>query len=176
MEDFVLIKPKIEYAEQIAEYRKKFIEAGSSMDGSGPLRRIDKPMEYIKFCMACENPVTVPKDLVPATQFILVRKSDDKLVGMIQVRHCFNAFLEIFGGHIGYSVRPSERRKGYAKKMLGMVLPFCKQIGLENVLVTCIEGNVGSEKAILANGGIYESTVYNSKTNVNLKRFWIATK
>jgi len=145
------------------------------MDGTGFLRRIDEPIEYIKFCIACENPDTVPENLVPATQFLFVRTCDDKLIGMVQVRHHFNDFLEKFGGHIGYSIRTDERQKGYAKKMIKKVLPFCKEIGIEKVLVTCIDGNVGSERTILANGGVYESTVYEPNTNVNLKRFWITT-
>lgn len=173
MKEYILMKPTMEYAEQIAEYRKEFLEAGDSMDGTGPLRRIEEPSEYIKFCVACENPDTVPENLVPATQFLFIRTFDNRLVGMIQVRHYFNDFLEVFGGHIGYSIRPSERRKGYAKKMLNNVLPFCKEMGIEKVLITCIDGNVGSEKTIFANGGSYESTVYESSANVNLKRFWI---
>lgn len=176
MEDYILIKPTVEYAEQIAEYRKEFLEAGDSMDGTGPLRRIDDPSEYIKFCMDCENPATAPENFVAATQFLFIRSFDNRLVGMIQVRHYFNDFLERFGGHIGYSVRPTERQKGYAKKMLKEALPFCKEIGIEKVLITCIDGNVGSEKTILANGGVYESTVYEPNDNVHLKRFWITTK
>lgn len=143
------------------------------MDGTGPLRRYEDPMEYIHFCQSCENPETVPVPLVPATQFLFIRKCDDKLLGMIQIRHCFNGFLETYGGHIGYSVRPNERRKGYAKTMLKMALPYCKEIGLAQVLVTCIDGNIGSEKAILANGGRYESTVYEPNAKKQLKRFWI---
>lgn len=172
---FILMKPAFEYTEQISEYRKEFLRAGDSMDGTGPLRRISDPKEYIKFCRAGENPAKVLKEFVPATQFLFIRTLDNRLVGMVQVRHYFNGFLERFGGHIGYSIRPSERRKGYAKKMLKMVLPFCKEIGIEKVLITCIDGNVGSEKTILANGGVYESTVYESNANVNLKRFWITT-
>ncbi|MBQ9959367.1 MAG: GNAT family N-acetyltransferase, partial [Oscillospiraceae bacterium] len=104
---------------------------------------------------------------------LFVRKSDDKLVGMLQVRHCFNDYLKQYGGHIGYSVRPSERRRGVAKEMLHAALPFCREAGLERLLITCIEGNTGSEKTILANGGIYESTVLEPNENVLLKRFWI---
>ena len=92
---------------------------------------------------------------------------------MLQVRHCFNCFLEKYGGHIGYSIRPSERKKGYAKEMLRQTLPFCKEIGLKKVLITCIDGNIASEKVILANGGVYESTITEPSTGVRLKRFWI---
>ena len=175
MEDYILIKPTMEYAEQIAEYRKAFLESGDSMDGTGPLRRMTDPGEYISFCETCEMRATVPENLVPATQFLFIRTFDNKLVGMIQIRHELNDFLKLYGGHIGYSVRPGERRKGYARKMLKKALPYCAEIGINKVLVTCIAGNVGSEKTILANGGVYESTVYESSAKVNLKRFWIAT-
>ena len=173
MEELILIKPTPEYGIQIIEYRQEFLDAGNSMDGCGPLRRFDNSLEYLKACKDYENPETVPENLVQATQFICVRKSDNKLVGMIQVRHRFNEYLEKYAGHIGYSIRPTERRRGYAKEMLKMALPFCKGIGLNKVLISCIDGNIGSEKTILANGGVYESTVHEPNGNKNLKRFWI---
>ena len=173
MEEFILIRPTDEYASQIAEYRQEFLDEGGSMDGCGPLRRIDDPHEYLKLCKDYESEEDVPAHLVPATQFIFVRKSDNRLLGMLQVRHKFNDYLEKYAGHIGYSVRPSERRKGYAKEMLKMALPFCREIELDKVLISCIDGNIGSEKTILANGGVYESTVHEPNDNVDLKRFWI---
>ena len=173
MNDLFLVKPSSEYANQIIEYRQEFLNAGDSMDGTGPLRRFENPEEYIKTCAEYEDPQTFPTHLVPATQFLFIRKSDNKLVGMIQVRHCFNDYLEKYAGHIGYSVRPSEQRKGYAKEMLRITLPFCREIGLNKVLITCTDRNIGSEKTILANGGVYESTVHEPNENKNLKRFWI---
>ena len=173
MEELILIKPTPEYSIQIMEYRQEFLDTGDSMDGCGPLRRLDNSTEYLKVCADYENSKTVPVDKVQATQFFCIRKSDDKLVGMIQVRHYFNEYLEKYAGHIGYSIRPSERRKGYAKEMLKMALPFCKEIGLFKVLISCIDGNIGSEKTILANGGVYESTVLEPNSNRFLKRFWI---
>ena len=173
MEEFILLRPTSEYASQIIEYRHEFLDAGDSMDGSGPLRRFENPEEYIKICAEYEDPEKVPSHLAPATQFFFIRKSDNKLVGMIQVRHRFNDYHEKYAGHIGYSVRPSERRKGYAKEMLEMVLPFCCKIGIDTVMITCIDGNIGSEKTILANGGIYESTIHEPNSDRNLKRFWI---
>ncbi len=174
MEEFVLMRPASEYASQIVEYRQEFLDAGDSMDGTGSLRRIVDPEEYIKTCLDYENPLKVPSHLVPATQFFFIRKSDNKLVGMLNVRHHFNDYLEKYAGHIGYSVRPSERHKGYAKQMLKMALSFCREIGIEKVLITCKDGNIGSEKTILANGGVYESTVHEPNENKDMKRFWIA--
>ena len=166
-------RPTAEYAEQILECKKEYLAEGSSMDGCGPLRRTEDPMEYIQKCALEEDPKTCPAPLVPATQLMLIRKADDRVLGFLQVRHEFNEYLSKFGGHIGYSVRPSERRRGYAKEMLRMALPYCREIGLDQVLITCMDGNVGSEKTILANGGVYESTVHEPLDRVDLKRFWI---
>lgn len=173
MEKLILMRPTAEYAEQIMECKKEYLAANSSMDGCGPMRRTDDAMEYIEKCALEETPETCPATLVPATQFMLVRKEDNKVLGFLQVRHRFNEYLSKFGGHIGYSVRPSERRKGYAKEMLKMSLPFCRDIGLDKVLITCIDGNIASEKTILANGGVYECTVHEPNENKDLKRFWI---
>lgn len=174
MDAFVLMRPTSAYAGQLAEYRQAFLDAGSSMDGCGPLRNFEDMDAYIQICRDYEDPRTTPAHLVPATQFLFIRKCDNKLLGMLQVRHCFNDFLEKYAGHIGYSVIPSERRKGYAKEMLKMALPFCREIGMDKVLISCVDGNIGSERAILANGGIYEATVYEPNGGRSLKRFWLS--
>lgn len=176
--DFFLVEPNEVYAEQIREYRQDFLDTDSSMDGCGSLRRYEDPIAYISKCKKYLNPETLPDGAVIATQFLYVRKVDMRLVGMIQIRHYFNDYLSKYGGHIGYSVRPSERRKGYATSMLNAVLPYCKEIGLEKILISCIDGNIGSEKVILNNGGVYESTVYepcqkSGMKRYKLKRFWI---
>ena len=173
MEELLLIRPTNEYANQIAEYRQEFIDAGDSMDGCGSLRSIEDQYEYVQKSMNYESLKTLPKDKVLATQFMLIRKNDNKLVGMIQVRHYFNDYLEKYAGHIGYSVRPSDRRKGYAKEMLKKALTFCREIGIDKVLIACFDGNIGSEKTIIANGGVYESTVHEPHADKDLKRFWI---
>ncbi len=64
--------------------------------------------------------------------------------------------------------------KGYASQMLKTALPKCKELGIEKVLITCIDNNEGSRKTILANGGLYESTVYEPDEKVSLERYWIA--
>lgn len=171
--EFFLVEPCEEYAEQIAEYKQAFLDADSSMDGCGLLRRCEDPLTYISECIKYTSPETLTEGLVLATQFFYIRKADNRLVGMIQVRHYFNDWLSKFGGHIGYSIKPDERRKGYATSMLKAVLPYCKEIGLDKILISCIDGNFGSEKTILNNGGIYETTVYEQDRKRNLKRFWI---
>ena len=171
--DFYLVEPSEKYAEQIKKYRQDFLDTGCSMDGCGPIRKYEDPIAYISECKKYTSQDTLPEGLVIATQFFYVRKADNCLVGMIQIRHYFNDYLSKFGGHIGYSVKPSERRKGYATAMLKAILPYCREIGLDKILITCIDGNIGSERTILNNGGVYESTVYEAGANCSLKRFWI---
>lgn len=168
-----LIKPDVTYTEQIRLYRQEFLQAGSSMDGCSALERIENPSDWLEQVESLSHKETVPDNWVQCTQFLYVRKSDNRLVGMIQVRHYFNEFLEKFGGNIGYSVRPSERKKGYATKMLQDCLIYCKELGLEKVLITCLDDNVGSRKTILTNNGIYDTTVFEPEKNVNLERYWI---
>ena len=168
-----LIEPTMEYDSQIQAYRREFLETEGSMDGCGSLRRFETTREWLDQVEALRRPETTPPQLVPSTQYIYVRESDSKVVGVIQIRHCFNEFLEKYAGHIGYSVCPTERRKGYATQMLRLALPACKALGLDRVLISCVEGNEGSKRTILRNGGVYESTVYEPGEGVYLERYWI---
>lgn len=173
MENMKFIEPTLEYEEQIRVYRQELLDSGSSMDGTGPLRRIEDPKEWIEYCVKGKNEENVPEGMVPATQYIFVRESDNKIVGMFQIRHYFNDFLEKYAGHIGYSVAPSERRKGYATQMLQIGLTKCKEMGIHKVLIACIDTNEASRRTILKNGGVYESTVQEPHKGANLQRYWI---
>ena len=85
----------------------------------------------------------------------------------------FNEYLEKYAGHIGYSVHPDERRKGYASEMLANTLPYCKGLGIKRVLVTCDADNEASRRTIVKNGGVYEKTVHEPEENVDIERYWI---
>jgi predicted acetyltransferase len=170
----MLVKPDESLLEEIQAYRGEMLAAGSSMDGTGPLRRMEDEREWLDFNRAAEDPETLPEGLVAAEQFAYLREEDQKIVGMIQFRHELNDYLRAYGGHIGYSVRPSERRKGYAKRMLADCLDICRAFGLTRVLVTCHEDNEGSRRTILANGGVYENTVYSERDDATHQRYWIS--
>ena len=168
-----LIWPTMEYDASIQAYRREFLESGDSMDGCGSLRRFDRTQDWLDQVEQCRRAETTPASWVPATQYIYVRETDKKVVGVIQIRHYFNEYIEKYAGHIGYSVAPSERRKGYATQMLKSVLPECRQLGIDRVLITCIQGNEGSRRTILNNGGVYESSVYEPGIGRPLERYWI---
>lgn len=174
MDTIRLMHPTEEYLEQVWDYRQECLDAGSHMDGCGPLRRVESPAEWLANVRKCMDPVTLPEGKVQATQFLAVRESDNKVVAMIQVRHYFNEYLEKYAGNIGYSTRPSERRKGYAKEMLRLTLPFCREIGLDKVLIACEPDNPASRRTILANGGVYECIVHEPGEDIDLERYWIS--
>ena len=108
---------------------------------------------------------------VPATTFFAF--VEERLVGMINIRHQLNPFLLQVGGHIGYMVRPSEQRKGYAKQMLKNAVEYLQQaFSIKEILVTCSPENIGSKKTILANGGVYERTTFHPDFG-KVDQYWI---
>ena len=173
MPDRILIRPSEEWLEEVRAYRQEFLDNGDSMDGAGPLRRCEDPAAWLAETRLYERPETVPEGKVQATQFLCVRPSDGRLLGMIQVRHRLNDYLARYAGHIGYSVRPSERRKGTAAWMLREALSYCRALGLDCVMVSCLCSNEASRRTILANGGVYDKTVYEPDAGVDLELFRI---
>ena len=104
-EELILVKPSKDYLEQIYEYRQEFLENDDSMDGTSSLRRFENIEEWLQWVDKNENEETCAKEFVPSSQFLTIRKSDNILVGMVDVRHKLNKHLLKFGGHIGYSIR-----------------------------------------------------------------------
>ena len=110
---------------------------------------------------------------VPADTYFLVRESDDRIIGMINIRHCLNENLRLIGGHIGYSVRPTERRKGYNKVNLYLALKRCNELGIKKVYLDCDVNNPGSYKTMEALGGIREKKYICSKHDGEVYRYGI---
>ena len=171
MDELRLAIPDESLLDEIAAYRQAMLNADSSMDGCGPLKRMENPAEWLAFRRQLDNPATTPPNWVPMTQFVCLRGA--KIAGMIQVRRELNDFLREYAGHIGYSVRPNERKKGVATWMLQNVLPHCRDMGLTRVMVACEPWNDGSRKTILHGGGVYAKTVHCEERNIDLEQYWI---
>ena len=169
----LLIEPTMEYDKQIQDFKQDFIINEASLEGSGSLRKYETTEEWLKHIELFKDSSTCPKDTVPTSQYIFIRKYDNKMIGVIQIRHSFNDLIEKYAGHVGYSICPSERKKGYGSLMLKLALPICKELGINKVLITCVEGNLGSRGVIENNGGKYESTVYWKERDEYLERYWI---
>jgi predicted acetyltransferase len=121
----------------------------------------------------CAAGVGLPAGFVPHTTYWLVRDGRD-VVGVSNLRHELTEALRLRGGHIGYGIRPSERRKGYATCILGLTLGKARERGIGPVLVTCLKGNIGSAKAIQKNGGVLEAEYPLEGQPDLMQRYWIA--
>ncbi|MBO5177273.1 MAG: GNAT family N-acetyltransferase [Lachnospiraceae bacterium] len=122
-----LIKATDLPASNVMEFRQAFLSAGEcSINGSRGLHHCEKYEEWLWLVKECEKP---DNNLlgVQASTYFAVRESDEKVVGCIELRHTLNEALAVIGGHIGFSVIPEERRKGYATEMLKQVLAVAKK-------------------------------------------------
>ena len=156
MDKLILREMTIDDKDSVLEYLKEFTEYGSAMHGLGGassatsfedlLEKFEqgKHFEYSGY----------EGDLTPCASYLVVRESDDRIVGSINFRwHLTRKLDENFGGNIGYGIRPSERRKGYATESLRLGLELCRKKGLKSVRIGCYTDNTGSRKTILNNGG-----------------------
>ena len=171
MDKIILVKPDLSYADEIIKYKEESLAESPIINGSAGLDRfssIEIWFEELKK-RSCED--TVPKGLVPSSTYLGVREKDNYIVGMIDIRHYLNEYLTQVGGNIGYSVRKSERNKGYAKQMLKLALEKCKELKIKKVLITCDEDNIASEKVILSANAKLEDI--RNIDGENKKRFWI---
>lgn len=107
---------------------------------------------------------------VPSSLYFLVDENN-RIYGAIHIRHVLNESLLKNGGHIGYGIRPSERKKGYVTLMLSSTLPIAKSLGIHRVLVTCDKNNHASARTIMKNGGVLENEIRDGDEAI--QRYWI---
>ena len=148
-----------EYKKAVEDYLEEFAKEGRSHQGLTDRDGFD------------EERLGKVKDAT----FLYIREKDDSLVGMINIRYGLNEYLFREGGHVGYSVRPSEQGKGYGRQLLQEALAFCALIGLEQVLVVCEAENKASSRVIQACGGVMENEVVSEFSGERLQRYWITT-
>ena len=162
--------PTLEDKENVVEFKNEFLESGQNMAGVAGLDSANSYEEWLVKVEEGTKPCSI-EEFVPATLFLVYRKHDNRLVGMVHIRHRLNKKLFESGGHIGDCVRPSEQGKGYATEQIGLALNKCKELGIEKVLMTCKKLNEASAKTIIKNGGVLENElIFNQEV---VQRYWI---
>ena len=163
-----LRRPTLEDKDAILEMIAEFDAANSYMHGGmgSTWKRAKDYEDWLQMVRQQEDAANLPEGWVPAIQFISVDE-ENRPLGFLALRLLLNEKLFIEGGHIGYSIRPSQRRKGLAKLQLELGLAEARKQGLERVLITCDEDNEASRRTILSAGGVYENTIDRSQ------RYWI---
>ena len=163
-----LVKAQEEYRSQIIDMMEEWSSAGERIIPYS-IRKSD----YRVFENYCRNlEITDERDgLVPDSTFFCLDEDRNVMVGAVNIRHKLNENLLRNGGHIGDGVRPSERKKGIATKMIALALEKCKELGIEKALMVCNKDNIGSAKSIINNGGVLENEI--EADGVIRQRYWI---
>lgn len=170
-----LVIPEYQHKDEILNYQSEFLSTNNIIPGSSALHEFNNIDEWLNKVKESENLEHIPYGMVPSTQFLCINENN-KIVGMIHIRHSLNEHLTQIGGHVGYSVRPDERRKGVAKWMLGESLKFLRERGVQQVLITCDSDNLGSKRTIQTHGGIQDTTPPSAKKYKGVERYWIEIK
>ena len=154
MEKFYLEKPSLERKAEALEYIKEILNVNKSdTDGTNKLKHYLDNYEGWLEKIENDERIIPSEESVPSKTFFLIRENDNKIIGMIHIRLTLNKMLADIGGHIGYSIRPTEIRKGYNKINLYLGLIECQKNGLEIIMLDCLKDNIGSSKTIEALGG-----------------------
>lgn len=150
-----LVKPTKEHEAAMLDYLQEHRSLGEHvLHGASLFEKMESYDAWLQHLSDLSDESTVGENWVQATTFLAVEENDQRVVGILDVRHYLNEVLLNYGGHIGYGVRPSERRKGYASQILYLALDYCKTLNLEKVMVACEKSNLASAKTIQKNGGL----------------------
>ncbi len=135
----------------------------------------DDFLAFLKKMEDCSNGIGIPDGFVPHETFWLIA-DDSEVVAVSNLRHRLTESLRKEGGHIGFGVHPSVRRRGYGTIVLAETLKKTKERGITKALVTCRKNNIGSARAIVKNGGILDSEEAMDGHNDIIQRYWIKIK
>ena len=164
-----LERPNLTHQEQYNEMMQEWIEDGGRLHPAA-LSNNGVPYEkWLQWMKDDENVETCPEGSPPQTLYFCF--DNGILVGAVTIRHFLNERTVIAGGHVGIGIRPTKRRTGYATQALGLAIQKLYAMGIDDILLTCAEGNIGSEKTMLKYGAIFENLV--DVDGERQKRFWL---
>ena len=155
MDKIILVTPNIQLKSKALDYRQEHFDFGETViNGSELFDKTPCYEEWLERITANSNKKTVDPNWVLTDTFFAIRVSDNRIIGIADLRYELNDFLKDLG-NCGYSVRPSERNKGYASEILKQICTLAKEHGLANLQLSVERENTASIKTILRNGGCY---------------------
>ena len=166
-----LANPSIQLKEQYIDFYKEWKESEEEMIPFVIKKEPKHFQSMLDYLSDCEKGLEPPESWIPeSSTYWLV--DNQELIGVVNIRHRLTEPLYNAGGHIGYGIRPSKRKRGYATQILSLALEKAKELNLNKVLLVCNSTNIASKKIILNNGGIINKDFIDEQKNT-LKRFWI---
>ena len=162
-----LARPQRRYMDSYIDAVREYIAEDRSVNWHPEILRT----RFDEFLRVLRQAETEPlAGMVPATHFWLTVGRE--YIGDLDLRHHLNAALQLYGGHIGYKIRPSMRRRGYGKLLCKLGIEEARKRGISDILITCDDDNIGSYRIIEANGGVLFDRVDNGRP-VLTRRYWI---
>jgi uncharacterized protein len=171
-----LVCPTPEYEARAREFIEEFARFSSELNGTGGLAPFLEKNDYegwLRKLAADLDLANIPEGRVPAITYFYVRERDGRVVGMVNIRLEDNGFIRNEAGHVGYCIRPTERRKHYASQLLADALEVCRRMRIERVVVTCDRENVASAKTIESCGGVPEAELWSETFRETIRRYVI---
>ena len=159
--------PGAEHKEAVMDFRQEFLAARERVSRGVGLELADTYERWLTRSV-------VPHYGKVEEAVFLAFDQGDNLVGISDIRLQTNETISAYAGQIGYSVRPSQRNKGYASEILRLTLGQAAGLGFSQVLITCNEPNTASAKVIERNGGRLEAVIPHPGYP-NVKRYWVET-
>jgi predicted acetyltransferase len=170
-EEIRLAEPDVTLRQEFLDYCQEFQAANEPfVHGQLPEATADFAGLLRKWSDGAKE-TNLPEGPVPGSIYWLVQNG--RILGTARLRYRLNKNLMHEGGHIGYDVRPTQRRKGYATLILTLMLGKARDRGLGRVLVTCDKDNAASARTIQKNAGILENEVISKRSGKLVQRYWI---
>lgn len=170
-----LVYPDLTHRELMENYlQETFDNDELFVNGDGGCHSYHDYLQWLKKEKQNHLGINLDDGYVPGTTYFYI--DHGQILGTINIRHCLNDFLLKKGGHIGYSVLPSQRQKGYATTMLKEAIEICKKWDIYPILLTCDQENIASRKTIEKCGGKLDDEVYDEESKKIILRFWIGEK
>lgn len=152
-------------------FQETFAYGENYINGDGGCHQSSDYNKWLKKEKQNHLGINLDENFVPGTTYFYIE--NDQIIGTINIRHTLNDFLLKKGGHIGYSILPSQRKKGYATAMLKDAIEICKKWDIYPILITCNKENIASRKTIEKCGGVLENEYYDEGNKETILRFWI---
>lgn len=173
-----LVRPSPRYARSyVAALREGFRRGAQEPISHRRIRQIEADFAgYLEAITEQRGSIRLPTGrIVPKLPFsVHWLVEGEEFIGEAHVRHRLNEYLIKEGGHVGYGIRPTRRRRGYGRLILALALEECRRLEICRVLVTCLEDNIASARIIEANGGKLENVIDDPAGRGPLRRYWIA--
>lgn len=169
--------PDIQYRDQVTEFIQEFYDYKSELNGTGELERYLKDSTYSEWLYRLQEEAQNPEGTgtVPSSTYFYMDEKD-RMIGMANLRTKLDSFYLEQGGHVGFCIRPTMRKKGYGTRLLQELCGICGMMGLDRILVTCLKENVASAALIRKCGGVLENEIRSEKYKAIVQRYWIETR